>query len=89
MTASNCSKPPAPHSSPTASHRASPADADHIGVYNPLTGTFFLKLDGNPVLQVGFGKPEKVPLIGDWDGDGLSTVGVYDPASATFFVKNK
>jgi hypothetical protein len=62
------------------------AHLDQVGVYNPLTGTFFLKLKGNEVLPVGFGKPEQIPLIGDWDGDGIDTIGVYSPLTGTFFL---
>ena len=87
--ASGCTNTTVPDTNRTVPKRAPTAHTDRVGVYNPLSGTFFLKMDGSEAVQVGFGNPEKVPLIGDWDGDGVSTVGVYDPESARFFVKNK
>ncbi len=31
----------------------------------------------------------QVPLIGDWDGDGIDSVGIYDPINGIFLLKNK
>src|SRR5262249_45465620 len=38
--------------------------------------------------QFAFGGPGWIPLVGDWNGDGTTTVGVFDPATATFYLKN-
>ena len=30
-----------------------------------------------------------MPLVGDWNGDGIDTPGMYDPATATFYLTNR
>jgi hypothetical protein len=55
---------------------------DSVGLYNPGTSLFYLKggelLDcahNNPFV---FGSPgDNVPLVDDWDGDGIDTVGIF------------
>ena len=52
-----------------------------MGVYDPATGTWLLRLSpgaGTPDLRVQYGYPGAVPVPGDWDGDGRTTLGVYD-----------
>ena len=29
-----------------------------------------------------------LPVIGDWDGDGVKTIGLYNPTNAAFYLKN-
>jgi len=29
-----------------------------------------------------------IPIVGDWNGDGVDTVGLNDPAHAAFFLRN-
>src|SRR5205823_2802516 len=35
-----------------------------------------------------FGAPGWLPVVGDWDGNGTSTVGVFDPTFATWYLRN-
>jgi hypothetical protein len=62
------------------------------GVYDPATATWFLKNSftaGAPdVTAFVFGQPGWLPLLGDWNGDGVFTVGAYDPKTATFHLRN-
>lgn len=62
------------------------------GIYRPQTGTFFLRgsqTSGAPdVATFSFGTPGSVPIVGDWNGDGVDTVGVYDPLTSNFFLDN-
>jgi len=70
---------------------AVPLGSDSVGVYDPTTGSFFLKNTntwGLADVSFGFGAAELVPLVGDWDGDGTDTIGLYDPGSGSFFLKN-
>ena len=30
----------------------------------------------------------RLPVAGDWNGDGIETVGLYDPATQTFYLRN-
>lgn len=34
------------------------------------------------------GDPAIVPLMGDWDGNGVTTIGLYDPKTSIFYLKN-
>ncbi len=69
---------------------------DRVGLYDPQTGTFFLKTSANsagdePLGQgfpFGVGGGKRVPITGDWDGNGTDTIGVYNPAQSTFSLRN-
>ena len=39
-------------------------------------------------ISFGFGAPGWLPVAGDWDGDGDTTIGLYDPTTATFHLRN-
>lgn len=61
------------------------------GVYNPVTGTFFLKYTatgGVADLVTVFGPPNLTPFMGNWTGSATDSIGVYDPGTGTFFLKN-
>lgn len=62
------------------------------GIYRPQTGTFFLRgsqTSGAPdVATFNFGTPGSVPIVGDWNGDGVDTIGVYDQQTSNFFLDN-
>lgn len=67
--------------------------ADTPGLYDPATGNFFLKNTNAPgaadlVFSFGPGGSIAVPIVGDWDGNGSTTIGVYIPASGAFFLRN-
>lgn len=34
-----------------------------------------------------YGSVGTIPLIGDWDGNGIDGIGVYQPSTSTFFLK--
>jgi hypothetical protein len=36
-----------------------------------------------------FGAGGGIPIVGDWDNDGIDTVGVYVPTSGVFFLRNQ
>lgn len=62
-----------------------------IGVYNPATGTAFLRntnLSGIADAAFAYGLPGDIPITGDWDGDGVDTIGVFRPSQARFFLRN-
>jgi M6 family metalloprotease-like protein len=66
---------------------------DTAGVYNPVSGTFFLRNTNSAgaadvTFQYGPANAGWAPLMGDWNGDGTDTVGVYNPVSGTFFLRN-
>lgn len=62
-----------------------------IGVYNPKLATFDLRNSntsgwGDVTLQ--YGNVGDIPLVGDWNGDGIDTIGIYDPKRAVFNLRN-
>jgi hypothetical protein len=71
-------------------------NADRIettGMYNPWTGTFFLRDENSP----GFPNQSFVflpagrsglPIAGDWNSDGVDTVGIYVQSTQTFYLAN-
>src|SRR5437763_17189531 len=65
----------------------------HPAVYDPSSGFFFLKNTtanggADVTFQYGVANQGWVPVSGDWDGNGTSTVGLYDPHSGFFFFTN-
>ena len=67
--------------------------SDTIGLYDPAHATFFLRNSNtggvaDNTFTYGGAGGGFIPLVGDWNGDGVKTVGLYDPATATFFLRN-
>lgn len=58
------------------------------GVYDPSTSTFFIQPASGDPIGFAFAAAGNIPVAGDWDGDGLSTVGVYSPEIGNFFLTN-
>src|SRR5437016_6152597 len=38
--------------------------------------------------SVTFGAPGWIPVTGDWNGDGTTTIGVVDPTTMTWYLRN-
>ena len=69
------------------------ASADHIGAYDPDDGRVLpaeLEHGGRRRhrLHVRRRRRGLVPVAGDWNGDGTTTVGLYSPATGAFFLRN-
>jgi len=66
-----------------------------VGLYDPATSTFYLK-DSNSggyadsvfVYGPADTSPTWTPVVGDWNGSGVSTVGLYNPTTSTFYLKD-
>jgi len=39
-------------------------------------------------ITINFGQSGDLPVVGDWNGDGIDTVGVFRPSTGTFFLTN-
>ena len=64
---------------------------DTLGVFDPASSTFFLEhlLEPGPAhTVVNFGPPGNgwMPIVGDWDGDGSTTIGFFN--GSAFLLKN-
>ena len=63
------------------------------GLYEPVGGAFFFKFSntsGPADYGFTFGPANQgwTPVIGDWNGDGVSTIGLYYPANGAFYIRN-
>jgi uncharacterized repeat protein (TIGR02543 family) len=65
-----------------------------LGLFRPSTGEWFLNRDGNKSWNnckkdtciTNFGDPGDLPVIGDWNGTGVSKIGVFRPATGEWFL---
>lgn len=67
----------------------SPPPRHTLGAYED--GTFYLRNSntaGFADLTIPFGPAGAMPVVGDWDGDGIVTIGAYDQATRTFYLRN-
>ena len=65
-----------------------PSSADGVGAFDPESAMWHLRTRaGDPTVFI-FGAPGSIPLMGDWDGDGIDTVGTYDPTTAIVNLRN-
>lgn len=67
---------------------------DTVAVHDPDTSTFLFKdlhVNGGAERQFRFGASGNgwVPLAGDWNGDGRTTIGFWDPQTEAFRLKNR
>jgi hypothetical protein len=80
--------PPPPTPTPTAT--PIPARPDTIGIYH--NGTWYLRntnSTGSPDVTASFGgDPSDLPVVGDWNGDGMDTLGVYRNSTGFFLLSN-
>ena len=65
-----------------------PTDGDEVGLFDPHTGRWQLRSANGSVTFFYFGNPGDLPLLGDWDCDGIDTVGVYRPRSGQVLLRN-
>ncbi|MEU4564718.1 glycoside hydrolase family 9 protein [Actinoplanes sp. NPDC023936] len=65
---------------------------DTVGVHRPSNSTAYLrnKLDGGASDIPGFavGGSGDVPLVGDWDGDGVDGIGYWRASTRQFWLRN-
>ncbi|MBN2114733.1 MAG: murein L,D-transpeptidase [Acidimicrobiia bacterium] len=68
---------------------ASPAlEGQALGLFDPYAGLWYLRDAAGHTTRLGpFGRPGDVPLVGDWDGDGVDTLGVYRPEEGRLILR--
>lgn len=74
----------------TQSISAPPLYVDTPGVYKD--GVFYLRNNNTPgtadaTIYYG-GDPSDLPIAGDWNGDGISTIGVYRSSEGVFYISD-
>jgi hypothetical protein len=64
--------------------------SDLVGLLEPAAARFHLRQANGSDKIVGFGPRNSgwLPVAGDWNGDGKSTIGYYDPRTGVFRLKN-
>ncbi|MBM3696162.1 MAG: murein L,D-transpeptidase [Actinobacteria bacterium] len=60
---------------------------DSVGLFDPGTGIWYLRSPTNRTTRLQFGNPGDIPLVGDWDGDGIDTPAVYRPADGSLVIR--
>ncbi|MET0402424.1 MAG: BNR-4 repeat-containing protein [Cystobacter sp.] len=64
-------------------------DGNRAGLFLPKTRTFLLQRQAGPQ-RFGFGPATTpfLPLVGDWNQDGLPTIGIVDPVTGRYFLRD-
>jgi hypothetical protein len=66
---------------------------DTTGLSSPLAAFWYLRNTNTPgAADIGpfpFGLPTWTPLVGDWNGDGITTVGAVDTTTGTWYLRNE
>ncbi len=62
--------------------------ADTPGAVDGATGIWTLETDGEDLVPIGFGNPDDVPFMGDWNCDGVSTPGLYRRSDGFVYLRN-
>ncbi|MBX3082002.1 MAG: hypothetical protein KF716_10250 [Anaerolineae bacterium] len=60
-----------------------------VGIFRPADGTFYLRnsnTTGTADRQISFGLATDLPIVGDWNGDGIDSPGVYRASTGEFFL---
>jgi len=65
---------------------SAPAEGSYPGTYRPIFSVFYLF--GFPESGFAFGAPGDLPVAGDWDGNGTTTIGVYRPSTNVYYLRN-
>jgi N-acetylmuramoyl-L-alanine amidase len=59
-----------------------------LGLFDPAAGIWYLRNSVGRTTQVDFGREGDIPLMGDWDGDGIDTPAVYRPDEGRLIVRS-
>jgi hypothetical protein len=57
-----------------------------FAVWRPSIGTWYATDGATSSLQHQWGAPTDVPVIGDFDGDGITDVAVFRPSNGTWYI---
>jgi hypothetical protein len=62
-----------------------------VGIYRPSEATYYLRNSNSPGeadTAVSVGQKGDLPIVGDWDANGTTTVGIFRPSNQTFYLRN-
>ncbi|MEA3501817.1 MAG: DUF6676 family protein, partial [Actinomycetota bacterium] len=61
---------------------------DSVGVMDSTSALWLLLRADGMTSEFTFGDSGDLPIVGDWDCDGIATVGLYRPSTADVFLRN-
>jgi hypothetical protein len=58
------------------------------GVFRPSNGNWFLDTNQSSVVNTTFhfGTTGDIPVVGDWNNDGMANVGVFRPSNGNWYL---
>ncbi len=59
-----------------------------VGLVDPTSGSWHLRDADGTVTTFYFGVPGDIPIVGDWDCDGIDTPGMYRQADGFVYLRN-
>jgi parallel beta-helix repeat protein len=78
--------PPAPHPDTISAF-------DPVGEFGQPPATWYLRNSNGPgapsITPFAFGGANWISVVGDWNGDGVTTIGVVDPSTMTWYLRNE
>jgi len=65
--------------------------SSRIGIFRPSSGIWSLDANGNFAWEpsdtsLSWGMPNDIPVIGDWNGDGMDGLGIFRPSSGIWSI---
>jgi hypothetical protein len=73
---------------PPATANAETNSFDQVVLVEP-SGRWHIQVPGSLDYTFWYGMPGDIPLLGDWDGDGIDTPGVYRPSRGSAHLTNE
>jgi hypothetical protein len=65
---------------------------DSTGLINPSAAMWYLRNENSSgfadIPPIGYGLPGWIPVVGDWTGNGTTSIGMYDPSTATWYLRD-
>ena len=59
-----------------------------VALFDPVNGKWYLRSGDGSTTSFFYGVPGDVPLMGDWDCDGIDTVGMFRPSNGFAYLRN-
>ena len=63
-------------------------DSTDLALFDPATGEWHLRQADGSDVRFFYGTPGDVPLLGDWNCDGVDTVAMFRPSNGFVYLRN-
>ncbi len=71
-----------------AARAAAPTLGHEVGLFDRSTAQWHLRSPDGSVVSFRFGNPGDLPILGDWNCDGIDTVGTFRPRTGQIRLRN-